>query len=741
MRYSLYIMSLAVGALAVSCADEFDQTYPVPNKPANIVEFEYLNEYAPLKEYVSNPNFKLGAALDVSAFNEGGIVYQVAKSNFTEVVAGNAMKMASCVNSDNGAMDFGTVKSFVNMATDAGLNVYGHTLVWHAQQPKKWLEETLLADVEIEVEEGATQEVVDNAFDYSTFSSWTYWGQGPDGTTRTIVDGVFQSYNPAVIANFWEFQYHVADGITWKAGQLYKIKMELRASADASFTVAAGTWGGQANTTVEVGTEWKEVEIALTAPSDGGGFVMFQSGNFAGTIEMKSLVVSHEEALATSWFTPIISNGDAEGDDCKNFFSTHVGGSNSECDIVDGAGTDGSRAFVVTSKGAAVNSYDSQFFIKADRQFKEGDKVKMAFDYRADVANGSESQAHGNPGAYIHWDGKAAVNFTTEWQHFEKTIVVDGSMAKNADGVVMQSWAWNLDVGVASAPANKYYFDNIVLEIEESGTAMPQTPEQKRDTLVWAMDQWIAGMMKACGGKVKAWDLINEAVSGADTDGDGDYDLQHAANVNETDRKNNFYWQDYIGDVDFVRYAASSARRHYKANGGEGELLLFINDYNLESTWDDNKKLKSLVNWIKKWECDTVKIDGIGSQMHISYNEDADKQKKQEECVVNMLKIMSESGKLVRISELDMGYVDKNGKNLTTNQLTEDQHRNMAKFYTFIIEKYFEIVPEAQQYGICQWCMTDAAEDSGWRKGEPVGLWDRDYNRKHTYGGFADGLK
>ena len=50
------------------------------------------------------------------------------------------------------------------------------------------------------------------------------------------------------------------------------------------------------------------------------------------------------------------------------------------------------------------------------------------------------------------------------------------------------------------------------------------------------------------------------------------------------------------------------------------------------------------------------------------------------------------------------------------------------------------IVPANQQYGICQWCLTDAPADSGWRKGQPVGLWDLNYQRKPAYGGFADGL-
>lgn len=64
----------------------------------------------------------------------------------------------------------------------------------------------------------------------------------------------------------------------------------------------------------------------------------------------------------------------------------------------------------------------------------------------------------------------------------------------------------------------------------------------------------------------------------------------------------------------------------------------------------------------------------------------------------------------------------------------------MSEYYKFIVKKYFEIIPVAQQYGITQWCITDSPTGSGWRGGEPVGLWDANYNRKHTYAGFADGL-
>ena len=282
-----------------------------------------------------------------------------------------------------------------------------------------------------------------------------------------------------------------------------------------------------------------------------------------------------------------------------------------------------------------------------------------------------------------------------------------------------------------------------VCQVKKSNTK-PLTPEEKKEALTPVLQDWIYGMMEATEGKVKAWDVVNEAISGEDKDGDGFYDLQSATRgtVSADDAKNNFYWQDYLGDLDYVRTAVAAARKGFAdAGGNPEELKLFINDYNLETAYDQNKKLKSLIHWIEEWEKDDVtKIDGIGSQMHITYSMDPDKQKKNEEAYENMLRLMVDSHKLVRISELDMGLEDKNGNLVNTTDMTEEQHKAMRAYYEFIVKKYLEIVPENQQWGICQWCATDSPANSGWRAGLPVGLWDLDYYRKHTYGGFAAGL-
>ena len=134
--------------------------------------------------------------------------------------------------------------------------------------------------------------------------------------------------------------------------------------------------------------------------------------------------------------------------------------------------------------------------------------------------------------------------------------------------------------------------------------------------------------------------------------------------------------------------------------------------------------------------------------MHVSCCMDPVEQKKREDAYVNMLNLMVSTGRLVRISELDMGLevpnVDKNSKDpyiqVKTTDMTEEQHKAMRAYYEFIVKKYLEIVPKEQQWGICQWCATDSPANSGWRPGLPVGLWDLDYYRKHTYAGFAAGL-
>ena len=720
---------LFAAAVSTSCVDD-DKLGFAFEKPASIEGMEYLADYDALKAYVdrsANPNFKLGVALLADDYNAGGVVTRLANSNFDEMTAGNAMKYASCV-ADNGAMDFGKVSTFVNNAKENGITIYGHTLAWHSQQNNKYLN-GIIAPKEIPIDPNAKNEVEDKKTNFADYASFPFFVMGykPD-----IIDGVLTSNNPTE----WH-QYFVLDGCPTEQGKAYKVTAMIRGSKEGQLNVQFGDWGGMETGPLAFSTEWEEQTIQFNSALAGNSFVVFQPGSFDGTLEIKWVKVSHTEAPAIEIFNDQLTNGEmVAGKPMNNFVVREAGKSDVPGNPIAG-GPEGKNCIKITSIANPTNSWDTQFFIYTpNKEWKGGDRYKISFWYKASEAAGSETQCHGEPGGYKHYQMLPTnPSFTTEWQYYEAT----SSIPASGDG--MKSIAFNLNVNKNQVD---YYFADIHWYTIEKGNKIPLTPEEKKDTLTWAMDNWITGMMQACEGYVTSWDVVNEALSGDDKDGDGWYDLQSATRntVSEDDKANNFYWQDYLGDLDYVRTAVGLARKRFAENGGKGELKLFINDYNLESDWDDNKKLKSLIHWIQEWESDGVtKIDGIGSQMHVSCYADANIQKSKEEHVVKMLQLMKESGKLCKISELDMGFVDANGKSVKTEDLTEEQHKKMAAYYSFIVRKYFEIIPANQRYGITQWCITDAPDSSGWRGGEPVGLWDSNYYRKHTYAGFADGLQ
>jgi GH35 family endo-1,4-beta-xylanase len=377
------------------------------------------------------------------------------------------------------------------------------------------------------------------------------------------------------------------------------------------------------------------------------------------------------------------------------------------------------------------NSYDVQFLVMTDIPTTTGKTYKMTMTVKGSEAGNLHSKL-GDWGTGEYPD----IPFTKEWQEVE----ISYTATVNSSFFMLQCGDFVGDI----------YIKNIKFEGYEK-PAVPQTAQERHDTLVYAMDKWIKGMMEACGGKVKAWDLVNEAISGGGNDGQGNYLLQHSEGYNPNDPNASwdvggdaFFWQDYMGDLEYVRQACRLARKY-----GPEDVKLFINDYNLEGTWDlttkdgikASKKLWSLVNWIKKWEDDGVtKIDGIGTQTHISFNKNSNSQNALKTAITGMFQLMAKSGKLVRVSEMDMGYNDASGKSVATNKMTEAQHKEMADFYEWILKEYVRIIPPEQQWGICQWCTTDSPSNSGWRANTPVGIWDLDYYRKHVYAGFVRGL-
>ena len=735
MKHIDKLIPMAMGlALLTSCADNDMPFFGGVTQPAASAQYAYLNEYDVLKNYIpstANPDFKLGLGVDAASFDAGNAQYQIAATNFNEVTPGNEMKYASIVAND-GSMNFSTVTNFIEDAKAANLTVYGHTLAWHSQQNNTYLNGLIAPEVILAP--AGSSNCLKMHQDQPADGSWN--GQVYYTLDEPLVQGT--SYT-----------------LTFSAKATNPFNMGLK-----TMPVTEGDVDLQS---VQLTTDWADYSVTFT-PSDGNQqCIKFIVGDMQGDLYIDNLVL-----VITGSNSNLIKNGDFEdASDLSHWtkYSWHAvtyeieestgggeatmvphdvwtcdfnngetlggwGGSMSQTNDATG-GPDGSGCVKVSNPSAGEFNYSIQLAQDLEAPITSGTSYKLSFKVKGSVA-ATLSALVQNPDGYAEVCSFGSFAVTTDWSEITLSGTCNG---ENGKRIIINIGDYVGDL----------YFDDMRLYYETAGGEIEKTPEEKKEILTNAMDQWITGIMNATGGYVTTWDAVNEAISGADYENPDDpsdphigyYDLQTSENG---DPSTNFYWQDYLGKEDYVPIVTKLATHRFEEAGGDpSQLKLFINDYNLESWWDGNKKLKSLIHWISVWEAKGAKIDGIGTQMHVTYNLDEAAQKNQEDHIVKMFELLASSGKLVKISELDMGITGPNGT-ITTDQVTYEQQLKMAEFYQFIIQKYFEIIPPAQQYGITQWCCTDSPANSGWRPGEPVGLWDANYSRKPTYGGFANGL-
>ena len=745
--YNRLFIGTSLCLAVCSCADQ--GLLPFPGElqvPDELTQNANLQEYDILKNYVNrtdNPGFKLGIAVDENDFINKGAAFSIAQTNFDDVTPGNAMKYSSVVK-DDGTMDFSTVESFIKTAEAAGLTVYGHTLCWHSQQNLTYLNGLLRGGAS----KAAKNYVMSRADEQNKYclkltgggdQTQAYYeisGTFPSGTytfscrtkSSVAISGGNLLFQPLSYDNTQDGEFGVFNSSTSWSDFSYKI--ELGSDYNNKFTRFFIQFDADAEDYVLID------DVSLTL--DGTNYIDnsdFETGNDTGwssynnrhsIYDLSNDTEEGEEGNVT--YTELLENGDFENGELSSCYIVQNGGTTYE--FKDD--TDHGKVLAVKNPNDQTNDYDSQFIFSIPNKAQVGEVYVFSMDIKSETPATINTQAQSTPGAYLSNGIFGSISTTTEWTTITKEITI-GSGDNGFEG--LGAVAFNLGL-----TATTYYIDNIsfqkkVIEGEE------MTDEEKHNVIYAALDTWIKNMMKTCAGKVKVWDVVNEPISGSgNVDGNGHYELQSASNGDPT---NNFYWQDYLGDDNFVRYAVKLARKYFEEYGGNpNDLKLFVNDYNLESDWDDNNKLKSLNYWINRWENNgEIYIDGIGTQMHVSCSMNPETQKSREKAVENMFKLMAQTGKLIKISEIDMGITDEDNNSIPTDEVTYVQLLYMADYYNFIIRKYFEIIPAEFRYGITQWSITDAGnEDYAWRRGEPIGLWNRNYERKPAYAGFADGL-
>jgi len=350
----------------------------------------------------------------------------------------------------------------------------------------------------------ATQDVLDNG-DSNGDGKLTE-AESIEGTVTTEGGAEYQKVTGA---NPYWHQYFIADGIPTEMGDSYTVKAMVKASEACTINVNMGWgWGNgqQMGASVAIGTEWAEVEWTYTEIGGSSCNLVAQPGTVQATIEWKWVTVSHnaKQQAPTEWIQHL-TNGDAEtawpawsletedginanwrgdrtGEICawaltmgRNYDDQNTVINEDSprarpypADIEAEAGNESNHVFAVhvtqVDKIDDDNSiqWSNQFWIQSPQGWKSGTQVRVKFRYKADYACKAATQIHKkNPSDYLHWEAVGDVNFTTQWQDYEKTFTFSDSQANG------WSIAFNLNaestVDNPQAP-NVFYFDDLSWE-------------------------------------------------------------------------------------------------------------------------------------------------------------------------------------------------------------------------------------------------------------------------------------
>ena len=295
-------------------------------------------------------------------------------------------------------------------------------------------------------------------------------------------------------------------------------------------------------------------------------------------------------------------------------------------------------------------------------------------------------------------------------------VVVEAKPAEGAtEGYLMIEGNWNSIV----------YIQKVTV-VHNPDNHRPQTAKEKNDTINYALNAWCDGLMKINAGRIKSFDLIDEAIDSKAELENGMLDLKHSTS--------NIFWQDILGSENYAPAVSKAARAAYqKYEGDPSELKFFISETDL----DDQKKFESLNYWIDVWDANGAKIDGINAKLNLSFSEDIEKQKANESSLNTLLNNLASTGKLIRLSNFDIKYQDATGANVAAKDITEDQRQKLADYYGYVIKSYMNKIPHEKQAGICKGNLADT--------NDPVGLWaidsrSKDWVRTATYKAFCDAL-
>ena len=476
--------------------------------------------------------------------------------------------------------------------------------------------------------------------------------------------------------------------------------------------------------------DFNKQELAHSAAVTNFDNVTFGASLMSGTIvnakgvmnflDMSDLLAHVEEIGYEVYGSPLFANANQ----CDDWLATLTAPIEIPVDFIEGKVVnynDSTEFHGTIDKGkASIVKYDDQNVLQVGTQSNvriiEGFDVDPKAKYTTTFWAKADKDASYNvyfSGTKV--DGPSDGKFTLKPGKWTKVAIEAQSAEGETAGYLRIENTRNAVVYIQKVQVG-YYPDN----------HRPQTEQEIKDTINYAINTWCDRYMDINAGRIKLFDLIEEAIDPQAELESGIYDLKHSTEK--------IFWQDILGSENYAPVVAKAASSAFTEHEGDANLLKFFIS---ESGLDEQKKFESLLYWIGIWDARGAKIDGINAKVNLTYSEDATTQKANKDSFEKLLNNLAKTGKLIRISNFDIKYVNADGKNVSAKDITVDQRQTLANYYAEVIQSYMSIIPHELQAGICKLNMADTSD--------PVGLWavdskSKDWVRTSTYEAFCKAL-
>ena len=672
---TLVLLSTLVLA-AVSCGKE-DPTPITPQKPEEkpvtpdppaqkVVDYDKYS----LRDVAAKAGLKLGVSFTYWEYRNNAKVADILKRDFAAVTFGNEMKHDGIVQAD-GAYNFTNADAMAGWAKACGTELFGHTLGWHSQQQRAYLNNLIskaatdnnasLLQRNWNFEAGTLDGFTADGFEifqslYDVFAG-DYAAKAVSEGAALTVDAAVEAGKPYVFS-FWaktlakEGTLYVAsgDGQSLQAGvkgqwHKYSVPFTLESLGDFAFRITAS----------------KDVvidNIRILGEGEGGGGGQEPA---AEGIDFESLAAGGAGQLTSSGLFVQVNGPD------------HVS-------VTDETAHGGSLSLKMdNSSGYAKDSWDIQVVTKSfpvtpgtTYRISWYAKAGQAADFQIDIRGDGDVKYRSSK--YNEFP-KMGADWT--YQSVDYTVESGTSLSFAFYGGVEAVTYYLDDIQIAPATKAAPAADGVPPALN-SGFSLDG--ELVNDVIGYVYRDWVYTMVEHFD--VYGWDVVNETFA------DWPVEFRTAGN---TTGDNVFVWGRYFKSTkDWVDKAFAYATDALARKGKTA--VLYLNDYNLETI---DAKRKAYCDYVKG----NPQVTGVGTQMHLDMATPDLRDK-----VVASLRDLQATGRTVRISELDIKCSDLAAQ---------------ADLYKFIFEKYLEIVPPAQRGGITIWGIND--KDS-WVKEENMPL-------------------